>query len=337
MAQIRSRYSDALMFFAPQGQPPLCSNDLELDLAHITCAPPLQSHRTLEPILEAAKRTANCIAGQRRMRLVRSETDLGVEEGQTAVVLGLQAPPEDLNLSAADELRKLHDAGVRIVTIAYNDLNRYGGGFMVTDVGLTEDGRQFIERCTEAGLIIDLAHAGHATARAAVAFAETMGGSCQMMVSHTGAHAVHDDPRNLPDDVLAAVAARGGIIGLFTLTFCLTNEGGGDESDISAFQHHLQHLVSLCGDDSICIGSDGYYCNRDEGAWRAEHTRLERQLAASGATFANVRWPDQPIAWTRPDRMRLVEACAAKILGGDTATKIVGTNLFSWFRQALIG
>ena len=77
------------------------------------------------------------------------------------------------------------------------------------DHGLTEHGRALVRACNEAGLLLDVAHASRKT------FWDMLEASATPpFSSHSGADGVHPHPRNLDDDQIRALAARGGIVGV---------------------------------------------------------------------------------------------------------------------------
>ena len=75
------------------------------------------------------------------------------------------------------------------------------------DHGMTQFGRQVVARANQLGIMVDISHASDACVRDALAVSKA-----PLLASHSGARAVLDHPRNLPDDLLRAIAAKGGVI-----------------------------------------------------------------------------------------------------------------------------
>ncbi len=73
--------------------------------------------------------------------------------------------------------------------------------------GLSPFGRQVVAEMNRIGMIVDISHVSDATAAAAIAASRA-----PVIASHSGARAVADAPRNLPDDLLRAVAAKDGLV-----------------------------------------------------------------------------------------------------------------------------
>jgi len=104
-------------------------------------------------------------------------------------------------------LRCLYVLGVRYLTLTHN--HNVGWADSATDEpdcgGLTDFGREVVAEMNRIGMIVDLSHTSADTMRAALAVS-----TAPVLFSHSSARAVCDSPRNVPDDVLAAMAAGGG-------------------------------------------------------------------------------------------------------------------------------
>ncbi len=75
------------------------------------------------------------------------------------------------------------------------------------DHGMSDFGRAVVKRANALGIMVDISHASDRCVRDALAVS-----TAPIIASHSGARAVLDHPRNLPDDLLRAIAARGGVI-----------------------------------------------------------------------------------------------------------------------------
>ena len=75
------------------------------------------------------------------------------------------------------------------------------------DRGLSGFGRSVVLRANALGMMVDVSHASDACVR------DVLGVSAAPVIaSHSSARALVDHPRNLPDDLLRAIAARGGVV-----------------------------------------------------------------------------------------------------------------------------
>ena len=75
------------------------------------------------------------------------------------------------------------------------------------DRGLSGFGRSVVLRANALGMMVDVSHASDACVR------DVLGVSAAPVIaSHSSARALVDHPRNLPDELLRAIAARGGVV-----------------------------------------------------------------------------------------------------------------------------
>jgi membrane dipeptidase len=143
------------------------------------------------------------------------------------------------------------ELGQRIVQLTYNERSDIGCGCIeANDTGLTEFGRICIREIDECNMVLDLAHAGHQTALQAIEFS-----SRPPIVSHANVRALCDHPRNVRDDVLRALAARGGVIGVTAYApFCEPRPG--TRPTVDDVVSHIAYIAELIGVDHVGIGSD---------------------------------------------------------------------------------
>ncbi|MGN6236132.1 dipeptidase [Dyella sp.] len=112
-----------------------------------------------------------------------------------------------------------YDRGARYVGLVHvgnNDLctsslpdTEHGESAMNSpgDHGMSDFGRTVVKRANALGIMVDISHASDRCVRDALAVS-----TAPIIASHSGARAVLDHPRNLPDDLLRAIAAKGGVI-----------------------------------------------------------------------------------------------------------------------------
>ena len=140
-----------------------------------------------------------------------------------------------------------YDLGVRWMLLAYNQGNRVGGGCQDEDRGLTPFGRELIAEMERVGMQLCLSHTGHRMARDALAVATR-----PVIFSHSNCAALHAHPRNIPDDLIRACAATGGVVGINGVGIFL----GPDDVSAETFARHLDHVVQLVGPAHASIALD---------------------------------------------------------------------------------
>ena len=215
-----------------------------------------------------------------RLLLVRSAADIlkAKREKRFAVVIGTQdstmVGPE------LDRLAQMKKDGVLSVQLTYNNRNLAGDGALEpANAGLSKLGRATIERIEAEKLLLDLSHGGAKTMAEATAHAKR-----PLVISHTGARALHDHVRNTEDSTIRAVADKGGVIGVYFMPF-LTANGRPRGADVIA---HVEHVAKVAGEDHIGIGTDNGVLpvtldpesKRRMDEWQAQ--RIKLGIAAPG-------------------------------------------------------
>src|SRR5690606_24147751 len=143
-----------------------------------------------------------------------------------------------------ENLRELHRRGLRLAQPMHFLDNEIGGNQTPPHDGrgLSSVGRELVQESNRLGIIVDLAHANPATIMDALEVS-----SQPMVFSHTGVKALHEGDRYLTDDEIRAIAASGGVIGIWPAAALGT---------IAEMVRHIGHVRQLVGVDHIAIASD---------------------------------------------------------------------------------
>ena len=106
-------------------------------------------------------------------------------------------------------LRQMYDAGARYMTLTHSSNTSWADSATDTPAhhGLTPFGVEVVREMNRIGMLVDLSHVSPDTMKAALAATQA-----PIIFSHSSARALVDHPRNVPDDVLRAVAANGGVV-----------------------------------------------------------------------------------------------------------------------------
>jgi microsomal dipeptidase-like Zn-dependent dipeptidase len=200
-------------------------------------------------LYEAAKLHHFAEESAGKLVVIKSRADLQQylahrSPGMVAGFLGTEGTqPLESNLDNIDDL---FNAGIRMMAPTHFTDTAVGGAAAgVEKGGLTDMGRQWVRRMETKNMIIDLAHASPATLRDVTAMAGR-----PLLVSHTGVKGTCNNPRNLSDDELRAVAKTGGVIGigLWDTATCGT--------DVRATARAIRYAASIVGTDHVALGSD---------------------------------------------------------------------------------
>jgi membrane dipeptidase len=219
--------------------------------------------------------------------------------------------------------------GVRIVQLTYNRKNRVGDGCEErTDAGLSRFGVRLIHKMNRLGLLVDLSHTGYRTTMEAMEVS-----SAPPIFSHANCAAVCKSVRNLRDDQIRAVAARGGTIGVVGFPAFVAPVPKPALADLIA---HIDHIVSLVGTDVPTLGLD-YFEGMAGVAPVDTAAALYRRLIATGEwTVEGYPAPPwhYPAGLERPSEFpHLTAALLDRGYAADDVRKILGGNFLRVFRQ----
>jgi membrane dipeptidase len=207
-------------------------------------------------------------------------------EGRIAVIQCLEGAAgleDDVGLLTA-----FHRLGVRIVGLTHDERNLFADGVRVGGRGgLTALGRDLVAEMNRLGVLVDVSHINQR------GFWDVLEVSRDPIhASHSNATALCDHPRNLDDEMLRAIAAAGGLVGVHALAALIATEPGVPSLD--RLLDHVDHMVEVMGEDHVAIGPDMME------AWPADDYRgLWRTPRLSGLQFAYppefdsyAKWPN---------------------------------------------
>ena len=178
----------------------------------------------------------------------RSQADIerAWDEGKTACILTIEsAAPLAGRLERVEELAR---DGVRMITLAWNGENEVASG-NVTDHGLSDFGREAVREMERQGIMVDVSHLNDR------GFADFLSVAQKPFVaSHSNARAVCGHRRNLTDEQVREMAARGCLIGLNYYNIFL--RPAGQPATLDDLWRHVEHLVELGAEHCLALGSD---------------------------------------------------------------------------------
>lgn len=172
--------------------------------------------------------------------------------GRIAGVLGIEglaALEGDLS-----KVKKLHDSGVRVLGLAWFNSNEFVGTSNSKDkkgtYGLTQKGKKLVAAANQLGMVIDVSHASDQAVLDVAALS-----SQPFMASHSCARALNDIERNLSDELLKAIASKGGVIGVnFHRGFVADKPRG--QVKLEDVANQIIYVSKVAGIDAVALGSD---------------------------------------------------------------------------------
>lgn len=162
------------------------------------------------------------------------------KEGKIAALLSIEGAEQISDIDVA------YMQGVRIVHMTWNHDNALCGAAMDSGAGLTQEGKRFVMRAQQLGIMLDMSHISER------GFWDTLSISTRPVIAgHSNAKAVCNVTRNLTDAQFTALVKQGGGAGIN-----LYPEFLGLGCDIDAVFAHIEHFISLGGEKSVFLGCD---------------------------------------------------------------------------------
>lgn len=182
------------------------------------------------------------------VRIVRTVDDMhrAVSDDVLGIVLGFQ---NSSMLGDDPEMAGIFaDVGIRVIQLTYNIANHLGSScWEPHDGGLTRVGRRMVGALNDSGVLIDISHVGNTTGRDAIEASAR-----PIAVTHGNPHSFCASGRNKPDDLIDALATRGGVIGCTLYPLFM----GGADVPRTAYCQMLADLAERIGVAHVAIGSD---------------------------------------------------------------------------------
>lgn len=247
-------------------------------------------------------------------------------KNKVGIVFGFQncSPIED-DLSL---IKVLHELGVRIMQLSYNNQSLLATGCYETDdPGVTRFGKQAIKEMNRVGMVIDMSHSAERSTLHAIELSER-----PIAITHANPTFFHDALRNKSNDVLAALGESGGIIGFSLYPFHLKN---GSDCTLESFCQMIVKAAEIVGINQVAIGSD--LCEQ----W--DYSKLEWMRSGRwtfGADYgegsaANKEWPTQPSWFTgSQDIGNIANGLQQVGLNESEVNKVMGGNWLNFFNTS---
>jgi membrane dipeptidase len=246
--------------------------------------------------------------------------------GRAGVIFSFESA--SMHEGRVDRIKVFAKAGVRVMGLSYNVGSPFGGGALQgPDKGLTSSGREALAVMAKQGVTVDLSHSNEATSLQVLAAVQS-----PVLITHAGCAAIHAHPRNKSDRLLKAVAANGGVTGIYDLSYL------GDypaHPKLDTYMRHLSHALDVCGEDHVGIGSDSFLLGMDTSpasvvsAERHEAARRGAGLAApEELAIPYVQGLNGPNRWEVICRELLRRGYSER-----SVEKVLGTNFERVFAQ----
>jgi membrane dipeptidase len=188
-----------------------------------------------------------------------------------------------------ENLEYLYNRGMRYLTLTWNTSNQIGSSARDESRrgvrgGLTDFGKQVVQKMDELGMLIDVSHLGENSFWDVIALSKN-----PIIASHSCVYSLNPHYRNLKDEQIKAIANSGGVVFINFYTLFLDGREGAnplyknslgdmDKTDLIKFNEqrmdfiannplesgtsadrvieHIDYIVKLVGADYVGLGSD---------------------------------------------------------------------------------
>ncbi len=253
-----------------------------------------------------------------------ADIDAAKASGRTAVFFGLQncsAIEDDIGL-----VEILHTLGVRFMQVTYNNQSLLGSGcYEPVDAGISRMGREVIAEMNRVGLVIDLSHSGERTCLESIDISAR-----PVSITHANPSSWHKVARNKSDEVLKALAAKGGMLGFSLYPLHLA---GGSACTLESYTAMIAETASKIGVDHIGFGSDLCQGQPDSVVEWMRNGRWTKGGANIG--LGKAVFPPQP-SWFRDNRdyPLIRNGLAKRGFSAVEVDKIMGRNWYRFFAES---
>jgi membrane dipeptidase len=206
--------------------------------------------------------------------------------------------------------------GVGLAILSYNGRTALGDGCQEAgNAGLSAIGRRFVTEMNRVGVIIDLSHVGERTALDTIQHSND-----PVVFSHSNPRRMHAHVRNIRRKLIKACAGSGGVIGLNSLSFMLSDTG---RSTVEDYVAHIQAVADIVGAEHVALGMD----------WNFYDPFMQRMFAENPA-LAALGYPPPPWDSLAPETLpQIVGALHARGWSNADVTAILGGNMMRIARR----
>lgn len=259
---------------------------------------------------------------------VRVPADMGraKSEGKLGIIFSFESA--DMLEGNIERIDLFRDLGVRVMQLSYNRKSPFAAGVMEPNGGgLTPLGKDAVKRMNAVGVAIDLSHANPQTTTDAIATS-----SKPVIMTHAGCASVHPHPRNKTDEQLRALAAKGGVVGIYDLPYLAASPKQPTADDYMA---HMEHALRVVGEEHVGVGSDvGIEPFDTSPKGMAEFNKFEEERQKSGLAAPEEDRPTYVVGLNTPRRIEVIaDQLLKRGYPARTTEKVIGSNFAQVFDE----
>ena len=258
------------------------------------------------------------------------------EQGKIAALMGMEGGhmiDDDLGV-----LRMYAELGVRYLTLTHFQNNHWADSSTDTPEhnGLTEFGKDVVRELNRLGVMVDISHVADKTFYDVLEISKA-----PLMASHSSCRAISDHPRNMGDDMIRALASKGGVIQInYHITFLSQEVRDAKAAQGERVELTDQELRKLCGENTACETREGEKRDREamergelpQVSWQKIIEHIDHVVKLVGPDHVGLGsdfdGASMPLGMDDVSKLpRLTEALLSKGYREEDIEKILGGNL----------
>src|SRR5258708_1146481 len=252
------------------------------------------AHRTLDMIDTIRHDIVERYPNDFVLALTAADIERAHRRGKIAALIGIEgghASEDSLGF-----LRDYYATGARYMTLTHTNTNGWadssgdvGRAGVTHHNGLTDFGKEVIREMNRLGMIVDISHVADKTFWDALDVS-----AAPIFASHSSCRALADVPRNMTDEMIQALAKKGGVVDINFSCGFLSARPAGESSEGATLQdvvNHIDHVVKIAGIDAVGLGSDfdGIRCAPKGLDDVSKFPNLTRALLEKGYSAVDIR------------------------------------------------
>lgn len=215
-------------------------------------------HRALEQI-DAVREQVRKHPHDLALATTAAEVREAHKKGQIAALIGVEGGHMiDSDLAV---LRTYAALGVRYMTLTHSGNDEWADSSTDKPVhnGLTDFGKDVVREMNRLGVMVDISHVSDKTFADALAVSKA-----PMIASHSSCRAICDAPRNMTDEMIKALAAKGGVIQInYHVGFLSQEFRNAEKADPKINAGIEEEVNKRCGDNEACQLLEGDRLTRE--------------------------------------------------------------------------
>ena len=257
-------------------------------------------------------------------------------QGKIAALMGMEGGhmiDDDLGV-----LRMYAELGVRYLTLTHFQNNHWADSS--TDEpehdGLTEFGKDVVRELNRLGVMVDISHVSDKTFYDALEISKA-----PLMASHSSCRAISDHPRNMSDEMIRALAKKGGVIQInYEITFLSQEARDAKAAEGERVQDLDTRFDELCGENTACEIRESERLDREamekgdlpQVSWQKIVEHIDHVVKLVGPDHVGLGsdfdGASMPLGMDDVSKLpRLTEALLSKGYREEDIEKILGGNL----------